>query len=59
MRKTAAICVAKLFDINAELVQDRGFLDTLVVGVLMLILGFRGPIDACWCWWQRNADVLL
>lgn len=31
VRKTAAICVAKLFDINAELVQDRGFLDTLVV----------------------------
>lgn len=34
VRKTAAICVAKLFDINAELVQDRGFLDTLVVRVL-------------------------
>jgi vesicle coat complex subunit len=33
VRKTAAICVAKLFDINAELVQDRGFLDTLVVRV--------------------------
>ena len=29
VRKTAAICVAKLFDINAELVQDRGFVDTL------------------------------
>ncbi|GBG71965.1 hypothetical protein CBR_g10902 [Chara braunii] len=29
VRKTAAICVAKLFDINAELVEDRGFLDTL------------------------------
>ena len=33
VRKTAAICVAKLFDINAELVQDRGFLDTLVVRI--------------------------
>ncbi len=31
VRKTAAICVAKLFDINAELVHDRGFLDALVV----------------------------
>lgn len=29
VRKTAAICVAKLFDINAELVQDRGFLHQL------------------------------
>eukprot|EP00879_Flechtneria_rotunda_P010745 GHRR01011227.1.p1 GENE.GHRR01011227.1~~GHRR01011227.1.p1 ORF type:complete len:891 (+),score=379.26 GHRR01011227.1:368-3040(+) len=29
VRKTAAVCVAKLFDINAELVEDRGFLDML------------------------------
>ncbi|GAX83225.1 hypothetical protein CEUSTIGMA_g10651.t1 [Chlamydomonas eustigma] len=29
VRKTAAICVAKLFDINPELVDDRGFLDQL------------------------------
>ncbi|KAF3793486.1 Beta-adaptin-like protein C [Nymphaea thermarum] len=29
VRKTAAVCVAKLYDINAELVEDRGFLDTL------------------------------
>jgi AP-1 complex subunit beta-1 len=29
VRKTAAICVAKLFDINPELVEDRGFLETL------------------------------
>jgi len=29
VRKTAAICVAKLFDINPELVEDRGFLDGL------------------------------
>ena len=32
MRKTAAVCVAKLFDINPELVEDRGFLDMLRVG---------------------------
>ncbi|XP_077226962.1 beta-adaptin-like protein C [Tasmannia lanceolata] len=29
VRKTASICVAKLYDINAELVEDRGFLETL------------------------------
>lgn len=32
VRKTAAICVLKLFDINPELVDDRGFLDMLRVG---------------------------
>ncbi len=32
VRKTAAVCVAKLYDINAELVEDRGFLDMLKVG---------------------------
>ncbi|KAJ6807522.1 tubby-like F-box protein 5 [Iris pallida] len=26
---TVAICVVKLYDINAELVQDRGFFETL------------------------------
>jgi hypothetical protein len=31
VRKTAAVCVAKLFDINPELVEDRGFLDMLRV----------------------------
>ena len=31
VRKTAAMCVAKLHDINAELVEDRGFLDSLKV----------------------------
>ncbi len=34
VRKTAAVCVAKLHDINAELVEDRGFLDTLKVMLL-------------------------
>ncbi|XP_024394494.1 beta-adaptin-like protein B [Physcomitrium patens] len=29
VRKTAAVCVAKLYDINAELVEDRGFLEAL------------------------------
>jgi AP-1 complex subunit beta-1 len=29
VRKTAAVCVAKLHDINPEMVEDRGFLDTL------------------------------
>ena len=29
MRKTAAVCVAKLHDINSQLVEDQGFLDSL------------------------------
>ena len=29
MRKTAAVCVAKLHDINSQLVEDQGFLDLL------------------------------
>ena len=29
VRKTAAIAVAKLYDMSPELVQDQGFLDTL------------------------------
>ena len=29
VRKTAAVCVAKLYDISPELVEDRGFPDTL------------------------------
>lgn len=29
VRKTAAVCVAKLFDISPDLVEDRGFIDIL------------------------------
>lgn len=29
VRKTAAVCVAKLHDINAELVEERGFVEAL------------------------------
>ena len=29
MRKTAAICVAKLFGVSAELVEDQGFVESL------------------------------
>lgn len=29
VRKTAAVCVAKLHDINASLVEDQGFVDLL------------------------------
>ena len=29
VRKTAAVCVAKLYDINQHLVDDQGFLDML------------------------------
>eukprot|EP01100_Stratorugosa_tubuloviscum_P007102 TRINITY_DN2988_c0_g1_i1.p1 TRINITY_DN2988_c0_g1~~TRINITY_DN2988_c0_g1_i1.p1 ORF type:complete len:932 (-),score=453.78 TRINITY_DN2988_c0_g1_i1:233-3028(-) len=30
VRKTAAVCVAKLYDINPELVTDQGFINTLL-----------------------------
>eukprot|EP01117_Protostelium_nocturnum_P003683 TRINITY_DN14965_c0_g1_i1.p1 TRINITY_DN14965_c0_g1~~TRINITY_DN14965_c0_g1_i1.p1 ORF type:complete len:884 (+),score=412.82 TRINITY_DN14965_c0_g1_i1:63-2714(+) len=30
VRKTAALCVAKLFDVNAELVESQGFLELLI-----------------------------
>lgn len=29
VRKTAAVCVAKLYDISPDLVEDRGFIETL------------------------------
>lgn len=29
MRKTAAICVAKLHDINPQMVEDQGFVELL------------------------------
>lgn len=29
VRKTAAVCVAKLYDISPDIVEDRGFLDIL------------------------------
>jgi AP-1 complex subunit beta-1 len=29
VRKTAAICVAKLYDLNPELVESMGFLESL------------------------------
>ena len=29
VKKTAAVCVAKLYDISPELVRDQGFIDTL------------------------------
>lgn len=29
VRKTAAVCVAKLHDINASLVEDQGFVELL------------------------------
>ena len=38
VRKTAAVCVAKLYDINPELVEDRGFLDLLKARALVLSL---------------------
>ena len=42
VRKTAAVCVAKLYDINPELVEDRGFLDAL-------------KVTPCHCWQQETS----
>ncbi|KAI8110917.1 hypothetical protein M9434_004491 [Picochlorum sp. BPE23] len=39
VRKTAAVCVAKLYDINSDLVEDRGFLDSL-----LKLLGDANPM---------------
>ncbi len=36
MRKTAAVSVAKLHDINSSLVEEQGFLDSLKVGRFFL-----------------------
>ena len=45
VRKTAAVCVAKLYDINSELVEDRGFLDILKVRMLELYcMSGHGPM---------------
>jgi hypothetical protein len=41
VRKTAAVCVAKLYDINAELVVETGFLDMLKVGGVLSIVEGR------------------
>jgi hypothetical protein len=46
VRKTAAVCVTKLFDINAELVEDRGFLDMLRVRLPLRRL-LRAPGAGC------------
>ena len=40
VRKTAAVSVAKLHDINAGLVEEQGFLDSLKVPELFLSLFF-------------------
>lgn len=49
VRKTAAVCVAKLHDINAELVEDRGFLDTLKV-ILLAASSRQTCLCSVSCW---------
>ena len=53
VRKTAAVCVAKLFDINPELVEDRGFLDLLKVPLCSLQHRFE---PSC-CFWLCTIDL--
>lgn len=57
VRKTAAVCVAKLHDINAELVEDRGFLDSLRVGVLPSVTPSRSRIGLCVCAWKLSVYI--
>ena len=47
VRKTAAVCVAKLHDINAQLVEDQGFLDSLrdLLSDSNPMVGLRGCIS--------------
>ena len=58
VRKTAAVCVAKLFDINPELVEDRGFLDLLKVCILHLqqvaLAGCMLSSTGLWCSCQKQ-----
>jgi len=60
VRKTAAICVAKMFDINPELVIERGFLTQL-----QLLLADPNPMVVANCVAalseinEKNCDVVL
>ena len=53
VRKTAAVCVAKLHDINSTLVEDQGFLDLLKDllsdsnPMVSRLADFRAPHRAC------------
>ena len=56
VRKTAAVCVSKLYDINAELVEDRGFLDML--RVRFFFCGGGGALGRGGCLSAWTAAVL-
>lgn len=53
VRKTAAVCVAKLFDINPELVEDRGFLDLLKVP----LCSPQHRLEPSCCFWLCTIDL--
>ena len=46
VRKTAAICVAKLFDINPEMVDEQGFLE-----MLQDLISDSNPTVSLWYLW--------
>lgn len=45
VRKTAAICVAKLHDINPSMVEDQGFVE-----LLSDLLSDSNPMVCNYCW---------
>ena len=60
VRKTAAVCVAKLHDINSTLVEDQGFLDLLKdllsdsVPMVTTVIPYWHGCRGCGCvarWW--------
>lgn len=70
VKKTAALCVAKLYDINAELVEEQGLIDELrslisdsnamvVANAVLFFLFFLydlyfGPLGRCARWNCRD-----
>lgn len=50
VRKTAAVCVAKLHDINAQMVEDQGFLDSL-----RDLIADSNPMVISFCFSKENS----
>nr|XP_045727055.1 AP-2 complex subunit beta-like [Mirounga angustirostris] len=50
VRKTAAVCVAKLHDINAQMVEDQGFLDSL-----RDLIADSNPMVISFCFYKESS----
>jgi AP-1 complex subunit beta-1 len=53
VRKTAAVCVAKLYDINSSMVEDQGFLDQLKD----LLSDSNPMVRSSFFYWRLNLNV--